>query len=124
MKHAGMRTQEGQSENVGHNVSEKGHNVSERRLSIADALAAFAGQDLATYNRLRETAGSISICALGGCGDFPTLVSDIVLLKRFLDSMTFEAELQAIGIVPDLGAADAVYRDPNCERLQLTGEAI
>lgn len=91
------------------------------RLSITDALAAFAGQDLATYNRIYTVADNIALCAHGS-SDFPTLASDIALLKRFVDFLAGEAALQSIGIVPDLGSADAVYREPNCERFELTGE--
>lgn len=97
--------------------------LSQPRLSISDALAVFAGQDLATYNRIYTAADNIALCA-NRCGDFPTLASDIVLLKQFVDFLAGEAELQAIGIVPDLGVADAVYRDPNCERFELTGEQV
>lgn len=98
-------------------------NAHSPRLSIADALAAFAGQDLATYNRIYTVADNIALCA-NRCGDFPALASDIALLKQFVDFLAGEAALQAVGIVPDLGAADAVYRDPDCERFELTGEVV
>lgn len=97
--------------------------LSESRLSISDALAAFAGQDMATYNRIYTVADNIALCAHGS-SDFPTLASDIALLKRFVDFLAGEAALQSIGIVPDLGVPDAVYREPNCERAQLTGEVV
>ena len=93
------------------------------RLSISDALAAFAGQDLATYNRIYTVADNIALCA-HRCGDFPTLASDIALLKRFVDFLAGESELRAVGLVPDLGVPDAVYREPNCERFELTGEVV
>lgn len=90
-------------------------------ISISNALAGFAGQDEFCRRRLATVADRIMLAARG-CGDFPVPAADVAEFARFTAFLAGEAELTAVGIVPDLGAADTIIRDMNGERFALTNE--
>lgn len=98
-------------------------NAAARRYNIAATVRAFTGQDLTQAKQIGEVADCIMLAARG-LAEFPVLTDDLAEFLRFADFLAGEAALQSIGIVPDLGSADAVYREPNCERFELTGEVI
>jgi hypothetical protein len=95
------------------------------RLSIADALQAFTGQDSVKRESIRRAAKAADniACTVAGGGYFVSK-EDLASLAEFVAFMQGEMELQSFGIVPDLGKADAVVFDMNGHRLATTMEPV
>lgn len=99
-------------------------------LDLGNALASFAGQDAtlvesigraARHARAVDVADRIACASVGA--QFFVNRDDLAVLKELIAFM--EGELDMAGfLAPERCKPDAVYRDPNCERHELTGEVV
>lgn len=94
-----------------------------RRISTADALAGFAGQNEFARQGIARVTDAIT-CSVHGRHDFQVRADDVALFRAFAEFLAAEAELQTIGISPEHVKPDAVTRDMNGERYALTGEPV
>lgn len=92
------------------------------RLSVADALSTFAGQDATVREKLRRVADNIACTAIGR-HDFPVRADDLPLFLQFAKFLADEAELSGV-LAPERTRPDAVIRDGNGERYAETYEPV
>ena len=99
----------------------------EDRLSLADALSSFAGQDATVREEIGRAARAVraadDIACTGAGGCFFIRRADLAALKEFIAFLEGEFELSGI-LAPERFKADAVVVDMNGERYALTGEPV
>lgn len=91
------------------------------RISVSDALNAFAGIDATKHQHIARAADAISCTAYGG--SFHIGAGDFEALKAFVAHL--DREFRLVGILPpERAKPDAVSRDYHGERLVSTGEPV